>query len=431
MKKTLPLILSVCFLHAAAAQQPNEMLKPSAGHQKMREWCGEWTITGKTYTTPLGPARDIKGKWIGRPILDGFAIEGTYLYDGYGPTGETQAKEIVSYDPVTNKYHYLFLSNNGYCEQAHFTAEGDVAAWEGTQVIGGKSYKFRGSDTDLSDSSGFVRRSELSADGTTWQPIMDCRHIRVKTTSDEQEMIRLAHVWLDAEVKQDAPTLARLWADDLTYCTSSGKVESKNEALATIRSGNLTITHSAYDSLDARIYGDMGVTTGVASQKGRYKDNEIGGKYRFTDTWIKRDGRWQCVATHASKIAEAGGESGLSTREAAKALEGLWSMQEQRIDGSPSDMKNKRGLKVYQDGTFLFVNYDASTGKIEMAGGGDYTFDGKTLEETARFVNDDDWLQYLPISFVDSVRFEEETFHQSGTRLGAMLEQVWRRVTPK
>ncbi len=364
MNKILTLILSVCFIQTVSGQQSNEMPKPSPGHQKMLEWCGEWSITGKAYASPLGPPHDINGRWTGRPILDGFAIEGTYLYDGYGPCGETQAREVTSYDPATNRYHYAFLANTGHCEQAYFTVEGPVAAWEGTQVIHGKTYKFRGSDTDLPDGSGFIRKGELSADGKTWQPNMECRHIRVNTTSDKEELIRLAHVWLEAELKQDAATVARLWADDLTYSTSSGMVESKSEALAAIRSGSLTITHSAYDSLDARVYGDMGVTTGITTQKARYKDQDISGKYRFTDTWVKRDGRWQCVATHASKVPD-GTEKTTTTQVSPemKKLEvfvGDWTYEGQQMEppveglpyGEAGTFSGKLTVRFVLDGAF-------------------------------------------------------------------------------
>jgi len=421
MKSHIALLLILCLLTTALAQAAGDQPELTAGHKKMLEWCGEWSITGKTFTSPFGPGREIKGKWIGKPILDGFAIEGMYFYEGKGPSGETQAKEISTYDPATNTYQYVFLSNNGYREQAPFTVEGPVAAWEGTQVIDGKTYKFRGRDKDLPDGTGFVRTGEVSADGQTWQPNIECRHIKVQTTSDEQELIRLAAAWENCLLTRDVATLDRLWAEEYTSGTPDGKVRSKKQSLAEIQSDDLKITSAACEDLQARVYGDMGVTTGIAIEKGQYKGTDISGKYRFTDTWIKRNGRWQCVATHASRVSEG-------TDEAAKAIEGLWSMQAQTIDGAPEDMKNRKALKSYQNGIILFLDFDTSTGKINLALGGDYSFDGKTLTETVRFVSDADWVQYLPASFTDNVRFEGESFRQSGNRMGSVFEEAWRRV---
>ncbi len=424
MKTHISLALAVCLLATVVTQAAGDVPKPSAGHEKMLEWCGQATITGKTFTTPLGSGRDIKGKWIGKPILGGFAIEGVYLYEGQGPVGETQGKETITYDPVANKYHYAFVADNGYTEQAPFTQEDAVAAWEATCVRDGKQYRLQGRDTDLPDGSGFVRREKISADGKTWLPLQESRFVFAESTSDEQELIRLANIWVEAEVKGDTAAMAPLWAEDFTYSNSVGTVDSKSQALATMRAGDLKITSSTYDHIDARVYGDAGVTTGVASLKGHYKTTDISGKYRFTDTWIKRDGRWQCVATHASKVAEDMNASG-------KTIEGLWNMHEQKVDGVLGDRENRRALKLYQDGTLLFVDCNTATGKIDVALGGNYTFDGATLVETLNFANVDEWLPYRGISFNNGVRLEGDTFHQSGDRMGSMLEEVWKRVTPK
>ena len=58
------------------------------------------------------------------------------------------------------------------------------------------------------------------------------------------------------------------------------------------------------NDMKARVYGDAAVVTGGNTTKETIKGKDISGLYRWTDTWIKKAGRWQCVATHASKIAE-------------------------------------------------------------------------------------------------------------------------------
>jgi hypothetical protein len=40
------------------------------------------------------------------------------------------------------------------------------------------------------------------------------------------------------------------------------------------------------------------------TMKVRSAGKETTDQNRFTDTWIKRDGRWQCVAAHNSTIAQ-------------------------------------------------------------------------------------------------------------------------------
>jgi hypothetical protein len=36
--------------------------------------------------------------------------------------------------------------------------------------------------------------------------------------------------------------------------------------------------------------------------QGSYQGRGFGGQSRFTDTFLKRDGRWFCVATHGSNV---------------------------------------------------------------------------------------------------------------------------------
>jgi ketosteroid isomerase-like protein len=56
------------------------------------------------------------------------------------------------------------------------------------------------------------------------------------------------------------------------------------------------------DDLKVRVFGDAGVAVGLETEKSRYKGKDTSGQYRFTDTWLKRDGRWLCVASAATVV---------------------------------------------------------------------------------------------------------------------------------
>jgi len=57
--------------------------------------------------------------------------------------------------------------------------------------------------------------------------------------------------------------------------------------------------------LRPRVYGDFAVVTDVANLQGTYKSQDITGQYRFTDTFMKQNGRWKLVATQATKVMQA------------------------------------------------------------------------------------------------------------------------------
>jgi hypothetical protein len=46
------------------------------------------------------------------------------------------------------------------------------------------------------------------------------------------------------------------------------------------------------------------VVFGLTTEKITMAGQDVSGQNRFTDTFIKRDGKWQCVATHVSVVAK-------------------------------------------------------------------------------------------------------------------------------
>lgn len=79
---------------------------------------------------------------------------------------------------------------------------------------------------------------------------------------------------------------------------------TKAQDLADVKSGAYVITSGVMDDIKVRVYGDTAVVTGRNTVKGQYKGKDISGQTRWTDTWVKSAGRWQCVATHSSRIAQ-------------------------------------------------------------------------------------------------------------------------------
>ncbi len=54
--------------------------------------------------------------------------------------------------------------------------------------------------------------------------------------------------------------------------------------------------------LQVTVYGDTAIATGTFLAKVTYQNKPIVNRGRFTDTWVKLDGKWQLVAEHSSMI---------------------------------------------------------------------------------------------------------------------------------
>jgi ketosteroid isomerase-like protein len=124
------------------------------------------------------------------------------------------------------------------------------------------------------------------------------------TGSAEQELIKLENEWADAWVKMDVAFFERIEADDYMYTACEGSVWTKAQDLALLKSGNDVITSWVLADMKVRVYGDAAVVTGRATIKETYKGKDVSRQERWTDTWVKLAGQWQCVAGHSSEIAQ-------------------------------------------------------------------------------------------------------------------------------
>ncbi len=125
-----------------------------------------------------------------------------------------------------------------------------------------------------------------------------------QTENVEQTIRRLDSERSQAIVRGDTATLERIYADDYSAVGTSGAVRNKAQAIADVKSGALKMESQSFDNVNVRVYGDAAIVTGVATQKGQDKGRDISGQSRFTRVYVKRNGQWQIVAGHASRVAQ-------------------------------------------------------------------------------------------------------------------------------
>ncbi len=115
-----------------------------------------------------------------------------------------------------------------------------------------------------------------------------------------EELVQIEHDWGDALLKQDAAAFGRCLGDDWTLTTSEGAVITKPIALADVGRGELRIKSFRLGEVKVRVYGDAAVVIGLIDEKSTLRGVDTSGRRRFTDVFVKRDGRWQAVASHES-----------------------------------------------------------------------------------------------------------------------------------
>ena len=122
----------------------------------------------------------------------------------------------------------------------------------------------------------------------------------------EQELIALENDWSRASMKRDPAGLQRFYADDYIYTDSDGFVTSREKEIADLTSGAFRLTSYKFEDMRVRLYGNVAVVTGQNTIKGTWEgvQHDMGGPYRFTDVFVKRNGQWRCVASQTSHIAK-------------------------------------------------------------------------------------------------------------------------------
>jgi ketosteroid isomerase-like protein len=119
----------------------------------------------------------------------------------------------------------------------------------------------------------------------------------------EQELMKREQEWNDADLKDDWAAMDGILADDYILTDGNGEVYTKSQCKAEYGSEEGRIVALEIDDMKVRAYGDAAVVTMRARIKEMRNGEETNGVFRITNTWIKRAGRWQCVATHSSRMA--------------------------------------------------------------------------------------------------------------------------------
>ena len=102
----------------------------------------------------------------------------------------------------------------------------------------------------------------------------------------------------------DVSIIEELVADDFVGTSSSGKVGTKSTMLAEARKDKNVYTSAVSSDMTVHIFGPgIAVVTGVARETGKTTAGKAFSQaYRFTDTWMERNGVWQCVAASAMAL---------------------------------------------------------------------------------------------------------------------------------
>lgn len=122
---------------------------------------------------------------------------------------------------------------------------------------------------------------------------------------DEAELIELQQILANAWLTGDRAMVERLIAPEWSSTGPDGSTTDRASVLAQVfETGVHKIRDLKIDNVKARVFGDAAVVTGRTHGIGEFEGSGYDVVIRFTDTFVRREGRWQAVASHASLVQE-------------------------------------------------------------------------------------------------------------------------------
>lgn len=128
----------------------------------------------------------------------------------------------------------------------------------------------------------------------------------------KQALMQMERDWSAAYLKHDNAMIDRILADDYVGIDGRGVVTSKAQELEEAKAPapgtpvpDRMVVDELVSEMKVRVYGKTAVVTGIATEEVSFKGKKSTVRYRRTTVYVKRQGIWQCVSFHGSRILES------------------------------------------------------------------------------------------------------------------------------
>ena len=122
--------------------------------------------------------------------------------------------------------------------------------------------------------------------------------------SSEAQVSQAVRDYDDALRRADVAAVEKFWASEYTFINPRGERLTRADRVANLRTGRTALDSLAHAPQDERIqvYGDIALYTTLLALSGRYSGEAEQGQFRALVVWVRRDGRWQQLASHMTPV---------------------------------------------------------------------------------------------------------------------------------
>ena len=127
-------------------------------------------------------------------------------------------------------------------------------------------------------------------------PLLAFAQTNSDKSGDKSLILALESAWNQAEIHHDANAASAIMADTFISVDHHGVLQNRSQYLASMKDLSFNPQEISNSDPTVYLYGDTAIVTSAYRTKGTISGKPFVHHGRFTDTWIKRDGKWQCIA---------------------------------------------------------------------------------------------------------------------------------------
>jgi|SRR5262252_322571 len=123
-------------------------------------------------------------------------------------------------------------------------------------------------------------------------------------SDDASKIVAMENLWNQMQLNHDAAAMEKMLDEDFVLTDYDGSLLNKSQFLESIKDMNVKLTLEMSEGMKLHQHGNTVVITGATREKGTQSGKPFAHNGRFTDTWIKKNGTWLCVASHLGVISK-------------------------------------------------------------------------------------------------------------------------------
>ena len=116
------------------------------------------------------------------------------------------------------------------------------------------------------------------------------------------EILAIEKQWATAIERQDAAAFERLAAEDFRFIDENGRVLNRAQYIADRSHNPDNVESAVQDEIEVRQYGDAAIATGRSTLHGTRNGAPFVYRFRWTDVYVRRAGRWHPVSAQLTAL---------------------------------------------------------------------------------------------------------------------------------